>query len=264
MEAFFAWSRSDPVVRRLQGMGVKANHNPSHCFGVIIDLDANPLGQACHVDGHRGEGQMLVHFGSKQPSTKVYVGEHPSVEELYKQAGVDADSLKADVKEILQDTTWAFLGRPVLEASMQHVWPRDKSLAGDATILAGPVPHAGPPTETARILGFCAVGGIEEHNPDEQFNPWNVAAMMVSPKCLMVAMDYWDHKPYMCAFSSSCVSRQSLCFFCALCSLCFLTFLCVCGILTQFLGGTGRGKTSRIWPLLQGLSAIGWRASTNS
>jgi hypothetical protein len=130
------------------------------------------------------------------PVTRVYKGVVPSLEQLCVQAGVTRDSIEPNVRQLADHCTWAFMGRECIEMSLQDV--ASDAHAGDMTVLAGPAPHAGPAASGPRILGFCAVGGLQEHEPEEEFNPWNLALTLRSERMIVqTCSEYWDHSPHL-------------------------------------------------------------------
>ena len=195
MHAMFDYTRTQTFMQlaRRAGIRVGSDAMPAHSFGIIVDPAPNPMGQACHIDALPGQGQFFVHMRSGQPSTRVYQGHVPTLQEFRERAGVE--ELGVTATRWAQHATWAMLGRSVLEAGLTPVHGDDCS-AGDALLFAGPVPHAGPPAPRPRIIGFSVVGGSEPHDTDQQWNPWNVALQVLSPAVLTVVADYWEHNPH--------------------------------------------------------------------
>lgn len=168
---------------------------PSHAFGLVFDREGNELQQPVHVEGFRGEAQVLVHCAQGQPGTLLYTGEKPTVEEFLQQA--QSPYKKEDIRDfrkgLLQDITWAMLPRDKLEAAM--IPSLESSEVGDVGILCGSVAHAGPACRTARMMVFCALGGTRVHDTSFQANPWVIAEALASPLLSSVVNSYSDHRP---------------------------------------------------------------------
>jgi tellurite resistance-related uncharacterized protein len=177
-------------------IGQEAQHLKSHAFGLIFDVDANPLAQGIHVDTRPMEGQCLFHLGSSaQATTRVYNGPTPTMAEFCQAANITEESLleRPLAMQWVPLCRWAFLPREFLELHSEPV--AEKGVFGDVTIMGGAVPHAGPATETPRMMGFCAVGGTSAHSSTFQANAWVIAAMVRSRNILRVTADYWQHTP---------------------------------------------------------------------